>query len=196
MDSAPRADSGNETRYHVVVNHEEQYSLWPVDRELPLGWTSMGEPGTKEDCLRRIEAAWTDMRPLSLRTAMRESRSAAAVPVVEAVSSSAHESPVVRLSTGTHSVRAVLGNEGGIGAFKRAVEAGYVHVEFTDTQGGTRLGLRLDRDACDLANCDAATPMGTVRLVGRLTLDFVRVRCTAEIDLATFAGSGGLAVEP
>lgn len=194
MDFVPTGDPVNETRYHVVVNHEGQYSLWPAGRELPLGWTSLGEAGTKEDCLRRVEAAWTDMRPLSLRTA-QESPSDAVVAVTDRAST-ALESPVVRLATGTHPVRAVLANGGDLDAFRRAVEAGYVHVEFTDTQGGTRLGLRLDRDACDLANCHAATAKGTVRLVGRLTLDFVTVRCAAEIDLATFAGSGRLDVEP
>jgi len=58
----------------VVVNHEEQYSIWPTDRELPAGWREAGLSGTKEECLAFIERVWTDMRPLSLRRAMdRES---------------------------------------------------------------------------------------------------------------------------
>jgi MbtH protein len=52
--------------YQVVVNHEEQYSLWPVDRELPLGWNAAGKQGSKQECLDYIEEVWTDRRPLSL----------------------------------------------------------------------------------------------------------------------------------
>ncbi|MEU7114593.1 MbtH family NRPS accessory protein [Streptomyces sp. NPDC046182] len=63
-------------RYLVVRNHEEQYSVWRADRELPQGWDSVGEPAPKEECLSRIEELWTDMRPLSLRTAMEQVRDA------------------------------------------------------------------------------------------------------------------------
>ncbi|MEP7219580.1 MAG: MbtH family NRPS accessory protein [Bacteroidota bacterium] len=58
--------------YTVVVNHEEQYSIWPADREMPLGWKSVGTTGTKRECLKLIEELWTDMRPLSLRKRMEE----------------------------------------------------------------------------------------------------------------------------
>jgi MbtH protein len=58
--------------YYVVVNHEEQYSIWFADRDLPLGWTSVGEPRTKKACLAYIDEVWTDMRPLSLRKKMEE----------------------------------------------------------------------------------------------------------------------------
>ena len=60
------------TTYRVVVNHEEQYSIWPVDRELPAGWTEAGKSGTKAECLAHIQEVWTDMRPLSLRKKMQE----------------------------------------------------------------------------------------------------------------------------
>jgi MbtH protein len=58
------------TVYRVVVNHEEQYSIWPADRELPLGWRDGGKSGLKADCLSYIKDVWTDMRPLSLRRHM------------------------------------------------------------------------------------------------------------------------------
>ncbi len=58
-----------ENAYRVVVNHEEQYSIWPLDRDLPPGWTAAGKEGTKEECLAYIEEVWTDMRPLSVRRA-------------------------------------------------------------------------------------------------------------------------------
>jgi MbtH protein len=55
------------TVYKVVVNHEEQYSIWPADRELPLGWSDAGCQGSKAHCLAYIEEVWTDMRPLRQR---------------------------------------------------------------------------------------------------------------------------------
>jgi MbtH protein len=58
------------TRYKVVINHEEQYSIWPAGREVPLGWKEAGKEGLKEECLAYIEEVWTDMRPLSLRKKM------------------------------------------------------------------------------------------------------------------------------
>jgi MbtH protein len=58
------------TVFLVVVNHEEQYSIWPDYREIPAGWRSTGFSGSKKDCLAHIDVVWTDMRPLSLRNAM------------------------------------------------------------------------------------------------------------------------------
>jgi MbtH protein len=60
----------NTPAYRVVVNHEEQYSIWPADRDLPAGWQAVGEPRSKQACLDWVEHAWTDMRPLSLRKQM------------------------------------------------------------------------------------------------------------------------------
>jgi MbtH protein len=53
--------------YDVVVNHEEQYSIWRSDREPPRGWRRVGKAGSREECLDYIREVWTDMRPLSLR---------------------------------------------------------------------------------------------------------------------------------
>jgi MbtH protein len=55
------------TTYKVVVNHEEQYSIWPADRPNPLGWRDGGKVGSKEERLAHVKEVWTDMRPLSLR---------------------------------------------------------------------------------------------------------------------------------
>lgn len=57
----------DDRRYTVVRNDEEQYSLWPADRDLPLGWTADGTTGTKAECLAHIRRVWTDLRPRSLR---------------------------------------------------------------------------------------------------------------------------------
>ncbi len=63
-------DDGRE--YAVVINHEEQYSVWFADREVPAGWKPVGKRGSKKECLAYIEEVWTDMRPLSLRKKMEE----------------------------------------------------------------------------------------------------------------------------
>ena len=67
-----RDEREDTTTYTVVVNHEEQYSIWPSDRELPLGWRDAGKSGAKAECLEHIKAVWTDMRPLSLRRRMEQ----------------------------------------------------------------------------------------------------------------------------
>ena len=60
--------------YKVVMNVEDQYSIWPADRENPLGWNDGGFSGPKADCLAYIERVWTDMRPKSLRERMEEAQ--------------------------------------------------------------------------------------------------------------------------
>lgn len=65
-------ETDDNTIYKVVVNHEEQYSIWPVYRENALGWYDAGKSGTKAECLAYIGEVWTDMRPLSLRKRMEE----------------------------------------------------------------------------------------------------------------------------
>jgi len=74
MSSDERDDT---TIYKVVMNHEEQYSIWPADRENALGWHDAGKTGTKDECLAYIKEVWTDMRPLSLRKKMEEQARAA-----------------------------------------------------------------------------------------------------------------------
>jgi MbtH protein len=64
-------DEREDTRpYVVVVNHEEQYSIWFAERPLPPGWHSCEKTGTKRECLDYIKEVWTDMRPLSVRRRM------------------------------------------------------------------------------------------------------------------------------
>lgn len=64
--------------YRVVVNHEEQYSIWLAYRDLPAGWRDAGKSGLKSECLQHIEEVWTDMRPLSLRKHMAQAEAEAA----------------------------------------------------------------------------------------------------------------------
>ncbi len=62
----------DDRQYRVVINHEEQYSIWFAEREIPRGWKAEGFKGKKQECLDHIEEVWTDMRPLSLRKKMEE----------------------------------------------------------------------------------------------------------------------------
>jgi MbtH protein len=64
------ADDQDTTIYRVVVNHEEQYSIWPDWKDIPAGWREVGRTGPKDECLAYIKEVWTDMRPLSLRQRM------------------------------------------------------------------------------------------------------------------------------
>lgn len=57
------------TVFVVLVNDEDQYSLWPRFKEIPAGWKQVGPTGSKEECLKFVEANWIDMRPRSLREA-------------------------------------------------------------------------------------------------------------------------------
>ena len=65
-------DDDDTQTYLVVLNDEEQYSIWPAGRDIPPGWRTDGCSGSKADCLAHIDEVWTDMRPLSLRRAMEQ----------------------------------------------------------------------------------------------------------------------------
>jgi MbtH protein len=67
-------DVDQDTIYTVVINDEEQYSIWPASRNMPPGWRNGGPTGPKADCLAYIKEVWTDMRPLSLRKQMEAER--------------------------------------------------------------------------------------------------------------------------
>jgi len=67
-----RDETPDNTIYKVVLNHEEQYSIWPEYRANPPGWSDAGKRGSKSECLAYIKEVWTDMRPLSLRKQMEQ----------------------------------------------------------------------------------------------------------------------------
>jgi len=64
--------SDDQTVYKVLINDEEQYSLWPSDSPVPAGWREAGKSGTRQGCVAYVDSVWTDMRPLSLRKTMSE----------------------------------------------------------------------------------------------------------------------------
>jgi uncharacterized protein YbdZ (MbtH family) len=176
--------------YQVVVNDEEQYSIWPADQELPDGWRDGGHSGPKAGCLSYIDQVWTDMRPLSLRKYLAEH--ANDEPADDDDGLDDGPSLVDRLCDGSHPVLASLRPQASAAALRAAIDGGYVFIRFTDTEGGTELGVRLDDQGTDLSEADFEAGTGPVRLAGSLTLDFEAVRCVATIDLATLTGEGHL----
>jgi uncharacterized protein YbdZ (MbtH family) len=181
-------------RYLVVVNDEEQYSIWPDGRDLPLGWHAAGVSGSKEECLDYIEKVWTDMRPKSLR----ERLAAGVVSTSEPVTADdvVDDTLVERLSNGIHPV--VVAGVGdrtaadAIERFRQRLERGHVNVLFTGTEGGTELSLRFDPAAVDRSRFDFARRSGSLALSAELNLDGVDVRCEVELSLAELAGTGRL----
>jgi uncharacterized protein YbdZ (MbtH family) len=187
-------DREDTTIYKVVVNHEEQYSIWPDYKEMPLGWKDVGKSGLKPECLAYIKEVWTDMRPLSLRKKMEEmAKNPPPPPPPPDLNRPREKTLVEKLCEGDHRVEASLRPEKTAKALKDRIDMGYVHIKFTETKGGTELGVRLDRDILDLSHADFENRSGAVHLEGELTLDFVKVRCIADIDLKTLAGKGRLA---
>jgi len=179
--------------YKVIMNHEEQYSIWLDYKEIPLGWKHVGKTGTKAECLAYIKDVWTDMRPLSLRKQMEEFAKNPPLPSYTLDSNAPREKSIVdRLSDGVHQVEVALRPERTAKLFKEAIDRDYVHIKFTQTRGGTELGFRLDRNKSDLSAGDFANATGTVHVEGDLTLDYVKIKCVADIDLSTLEGKGHL----
>ena len=99
---------------------------------------------------------------------------------------------VQRLSEGDHPI--VANRYKSAQELKQAIDRGYVLLKFTDTRGGTELGVRLDNAATDLSGADFGQSTGIVHLVGNLTLNYVPVRHVADVDLATLNGTGHLEI--
>ena len=193
------------TIYAVVVNHEEQYSIWPADRDLPLGWKKVEKQGSKDECLAYIEEVWTDMRPLSLRQKMEEmtrqwqeelakQAEEKSAQVETSASTEPYRDPLIeRLSAGEHPVIASRADDS-VEKFKESFDRGYVLIKFIDTEGGTELGIRLDNERSSLKDADFESGQGIVHLEGNLTLNYVKVCFVADIELAKLAGKGHLDV--
>jgi uncharacterized protein YbdZ (MbtH family) len=186
-------DREDTTIYRVVVNDEEQYSIWPEHKENPPGWRDVGKVGPKARCLSYINEVWTDMRPLSLRQKMEKGiTNPPPAPPPSDPNRSKGENLVACLCEGRHPVEVGLRPEKTVSRFKEAIDRNYLHIKFTDTKGGTELGVRLNHEGCDFSNVDFANGSGTAHIEGHLTLDYVSVKCVADIDLQTLEGEGHL----
>ena len=189
------------TNYKVVINHEEQYSIWPVDRENPLGWNDVGKTGLKQDCLAYIEEVWTDMRPLSVRKHMEEmekrrpeleEQEAARIEKEKNKKKDPRDNLVNYLAEGEHPVEIDLRPKKTLEELKACIDRGYIYVKFTKTRGGTELGFHIDQESSNTHRADFEKGSGTIHLEGKLTLNYVKVNCVADIDIATFNGKGHL----
>jgi len=102
---------------------------------------------------------------------------------------------VKRLSQGTaHPVEVSLRPERNVKTFKEALDRGYVHIKFTNTQGGTELGVPIDQSRTDSRAADFESETGRIRIAGDLMLNYVKVRCIADIELPSMQGQGHLEV--
>lgn len=99
---------------------------------------------------------------------------------------------VQRLAEGDHPV--ITRRAESVEELKQSIDRGYVLVTFTDTRGGTELGVRIDDALTDLSGADYEQVAGSVYLAGNLTLNYVKVRCVVDIDLATLRGKGHLEI--
>jgi len=183
--------------YKVVVNAEEQYSIWPEGRANALGWHDAGKSGPKEECLAHIREVWTDMRPLSLRKKMEGAAQFNAMPREQASAAEsvpAEDDLLQRLSRPQQSVEVSLRPEKSVEAFHKRIQQGHIYIKFTGTRGGTELGIKLDQESVRVEKADFAKGVGTVHLEGTLKLNYKDVRCIADVDLTTLSGHGHLQV--
>ena len=185
------SEEQDKTIYKVVVNEEEQYSIWPDYMKNPRGWRDVGKVGLKVECLAYIKEVWTDMRPLSLRKKMEEL--ARNPPVARAIPQTPKIASLVdRLAIGNHPAVVCLRPEPSLRLFKDTLDSGYLRVKFTDTNPGTELGMQLNKDACNFEEANFEKGTGSIHVVGDSSLDFTRVRCVADINLDSLAGHGHL----
>ncbi len=104
---------------------------------------------------------------------------------------------VRKLCVAEHPVEVVVRPEKDLRAIEECIGRKFIHIRFTDTQGGTELGVKLESEGTDVSGADFSNRTGHVKLAGTLTLDYIPVRCVARVDLETFAGTGHLQlIEP
>jgi len=167
--------------YKVVMNYEEQYSIWPIDYEMPLGWNDTGKSGTKVECLDYINNVWRDMRPLSLRKKMAQDTHKI-------------KEMMYPLTEGRHVVR--LGWSGVSSTTVRdAIGRGFIVIEFTETPELPGVGLFIDKDAIDTRQADFDASRGHLKVEGTGNIYAIgKVRCIVDLDLATWEGTGSLTI--
>jgi uncharacterized protein YbdZ (MbtH family) len=178
--------------HRVVVNAEEQYSIWPLDRELPQGWFEAGKSGPVSECLAYIAEVWTDMRPLSLRQHMASMPASGAQTTAEGPAESTDTKHLIDRLAGDQSVEFWTPLADRARALKESLDRGFVLIRFLQTTGVTELAMSLDRDASKTEDTDFKTATGRVQFAGDLTLDWRRARCVVSLDLGTMQGTGHL----
>lgn len=187
--------SDQEDIYTVVLNIEEQYSIWPTFKNVPSGWQEIGVKGSKDFCLEHIKEVWKDMRPLSLRKKMDERKNAWEEKKQSTLSSSImkplQSRTVSFLTQGWHpiSCKSIYNSCQDV---REAIAKHHFHLTFLDTEGQTCLSMTLNPQKTLLEEADFETGTGMIQLEGNLTLDFVKVKCLARITLPSLEGEGTL----
>jgi len=188
-----REDYESEMRFVVVINDEDQYSIWEDSTTPPSGWYTTGFAGTKAECLAHIDEVWTDMRPRSLREAMESGElehDSEAEDDLAAILADDTPDLLTRLSDDDHPVELVLRPAPSLAALRETIARDYVLVKFTGTRGGTELGVPLDRQRSDLAAADLGS--GRIYVHGDIVLDGNTAQVSAIVDVSTLNGTGRL----
>lgn len=182
----------DEVLYSVVMNSEEQYSIWPVFKTVPQGWDTVGVSGSKDICLSHIKEVWTDMRPLSLRKKIKEAELKAGsatdnrtTPLQKEGQQESIVSFLERIQDHPVTVKPTNRN---FQEFKESLARHYVHLTFTDTRGGTTVAVRLIPEKVNVEGENILQETGTVHFEGSFILDYSRMKCIAAINLKTFEG--------
>jgi uncharacterized protein YbdZ (MbtH family) len=185
--------TAQEDKYEVVQNPEEQYSIWPLGKPLPLGWHLVGKTGTKEECLNYIKETSTDMRPLSLRK-KKETEETKPAPPPSGPDTTKEKSLIEKLSGGDHPIQ--VGFADGVVNMRDALSRGYVNIQFLETKNEMgdvdTLQMNLDKAACNFDKVDFEKGKGPVHLEGTVTVEGKKVRCIADFDVAKLYGGGHL----
>jgi len=174
--------------YVVVLNDEEQYSIWRADRPLPPGWRGDGTKGRKAECLAHIGKVWTDMRPLSVRRAAAAPLDPSVVP--EPTTPRGGKNDLVARLEASQPIVFAGRSEATREELGAQVERGRVFVRFEKT--GTDLGIRLSATAHAAARHILASNGESIAIEGELILNYNRVRFIGALELATLRGTGKL----
>ena len=181
-------------RWSVVINTEEQYSIWPEDQTPPDGWHTIGVFGDKETCLDHIETVWTDMRPRSLREAM-----AAADNGQSTFMDSALESVprlVDLLCSGPQKVTLVTRPADNRRALANQLGQGVAQLRFPVEGGPTEILISMDAEASDWTEDSLLDRTGDLTLSGSVKLDGERLIVVATIHAAGLDGSATVSRDP
>lgn len=181
------------TNYKVVINEEEQYSVWAADVRNPPGWRDAGMSGSRQDCLDYIAKVWTNMCPLSVRRrlAQNELTQDAGMAEPQAIERTAPDDLLTRICVEKQAVQLIRSR-----TIREDLDAGYVHLQFSRAGDEIELGIRLVPSSCDYGYADLDAEVGTIRIGGDLVLNSHKLNCAAEIHLTTLTGIATLVRQP
>lgn len=175
----------HDDQYNVVVNAEEQYSIWPKYQKIPNGWHSIDFVGSKNECLDYIGVIWKDIRPLSLRKRLSQNLryDEAGVNSEKIKYETQHTSLVDLLLSKQHDI--VLPVESKDKLFEE-VNSGYLNVIVLDTKGRTELNITIAKNSCPVEG--SLTAQKDLSLCGNIELDYQKLKFDINLDLVHLKG--------